>query len=89
MSEGRVNVNTKEKVRGGVVQDCVSYEFESKMVKTEPYLNYRIEITFDRQMTKTRSKLEFSVMMILTTLGGHIGVCRTCLWLGLSLAGIK
>ena len=71
------------------MQDCVYYEYENTLVKTEPYSTYRIEITFNREVRQTRSKSEYSGLMILTTLGGHIGVCRTCLWIGLSLAGLK
>ena len=71
------------------MQDCVYYEYESTLVKTEPYSTYRIEITINREVRQTRSKSEYSGLMILTTLGGHIGVCRTCLWIGLSLAGLK
>ena len=59
------------------------------LVKTEPHSAHMIEVTFNNEVRLLRSKLEFSALMILTTMGGHIGVCRTCLWIGLSLAGIK
>ena len=58
-------------------------------MKTEPSSDHMIEIVFHPEMTVTSSRLEFSPLMILTTLGGHIGVCRTVLWIGMSLAGLK
>ena len=58
-------------------------------MKTEPDSDYLTEIIFSQEMTLTRSRLEFSPLAILTTLGGHIGVCRTVLWIGISLAGMK
>ena len=48
-----------------------------------------IELIVDDTIYITKSKYEYTFLSVLTTLGGHIGVCRTVVWVGLSIFGAK
>ena len=68
---------------------CSSFTYEAVEVQDQAANNIIIELIMAEALHITSSKYEFTFLPILTTLGGHIGVCRTVVWLGLSLIGLN
>ena len=71
------------------MKDCSSYEYNAVMVKYQEDREDTIELVFDESISITKSRYEFTFLPILTTVGGHIGVCRTVIWVGFSFLGAK
>ena len=68
---------------------CSYYQYNAVEVQKQQADRSIIELVFDDTIYVTRSKYEFTFFPILTTLGGQIGLCRTVVWLGLSVIGLN
>ena len=68
---------------------CSYYQYNAVEVQYQLADSSIIELVFDDTIYVTKSKYEFTFFPILTTLGGQIGLCRTVVWLGLSVMGLN
>ena len=68
---------------------CTKTIYDSYLIKSEASSNRVIQLIFQEDILVSESQPQYTFLPILTTLGGHIGVCRTLLWLLLGLWGLK
>ena len=67
---------------------CTTTLYDSNQIKSEASTNRVIQLIFPEEISVSESQLQYSFLPILTTIGGHIGVCRTFLWVLLGLGGV-
>ena len=67
---------------------CSTVQYHVKLRKSERSFFPKVILSFSWEVTEVRQRLQHSALSFLTTLGGHIGVCRTLLWGLLALLGL-
>ena len=70
------------------ITPCTATLYDSNLVKSEASTNRIIQLIFPEDISISESQLQYTFLPILTAIGGHIGVCRTFLWILLGLGGI-
>ena len=68
---------------------CSYYEYNVMMVKHQMSTERIFELVFTKSIYVTTSEYQYTFIPILTTVGGHIGVCRTLVWIGVTMVGAK
>ena len=68
---------------------CSKTVYDSYLIKSEASTNRVIQLMFQEDILVSVSQPQYTFLPILTTIGGHIGVCRTMLWILLGLGGSK
>ena len=68
---------------------CTKHLYDSYLIKSEGVTGRVIQLIFQEDILITKAEPQYTFLPILTTIGGHIGVCRTLLWALLGIGGLK
>ena len=70
------------------LHSCSSIDYTTKIKNVERIYYTAVVMMFTEEVREVQQRLQHSALSFLTTLGGHIGVCRTLLWGLLALLGL-